>query len=344
MTTPPPPDNTLLAQDIQPFLKNQVDITSELVKQEYASTRHHIRRLRSMIQDKQAIRETICSFQHVETYPCINAWYQLHYLPPFPIALPPQVQNQGIMSPRFGWVPVHDAHEGLSRVTEWKRAAQTRQIFDCNGRVCQLIIDFQNKMNESMLAVCDIVYQESATTQSIRACQPLALLTPDIWVRAVIGYKYTSRRQFGEYLTFEIHAQGLDEQYVVDASEQAIASNPLALNNKRLIGDYGFIVTEKYRDSLILGKPWRENFTIIINVYKSGQANNIISIAVIVTIEISKQNDPRSFTSPNQMIWVRSYKEAIQKNFKENLEKLCARPDWVDSQTLKCLISPSDMY
>lgn len=247
------------------------------------------------------------------------------------------------MSPRFDWVPAHHTREGLALVTEWKRVARTGKRVDCEGERCRLIIDFQNKMNEDMLAVCDIIHQPHAKVELVQVCQPLAILTPEIWLRAVVGYKYTSRRQFGSFFTFTIASHDLDEKDVFDAGKQAMEAPPLALksNMGRETEKYTLRFEEMFRESHLLGKSYRENLEIYMNVWKPDRTNRI-SLIANVTLLIFKQNEIGGFGIAKDMR--RSlYEEKIQEKFHEELGKLCDNSGWDDSQQLKCQPLPEEI-
>jgi hypothetical protein len=191
-------------------------------------------------------------------------------------------------------------------------------------------------MNEDMLAVCDMIHQHRAKAELVQVCQPLAILTPEIWLRAVVGYKYTSRRQFASVFAFTIDSEDLNEKAVFDAGKQAMEAPPLALESakSRETGNYTLKFEEMFRESYLLGKSYRENLEISMNVWKPNNKNRI-SLSASVTLLIFKQNEIGGFGIAHDMQWS-LYEKKIQEKFHEELGKLCDNSGWDDSQQLKC--------
>jgi hypothetical protein len=89
-----------------------------------------------------------------------------------------------------------------------------------------------------------------------------------------------------------------------------------------------------FRESHLLGKSYRENLEISMNVWKPNNKNRI-SLSASVTLLIFKQNEIGGFGIAHDMQWS-LYEKKIQEKFHEELGKLCDNSGWDDSQQLKC--------
>lgn len=171
----------------------------------------------------------------VSVYQCISELHKLHYLPPWPLALPGRTPHQGIMAPYFGWVPVRETRRGAEIIMQWKAAARAGTLFDCKDLMCQVIVHAIGDTQEDILAVCDVIRVQETVGAPDR-CKAIAMFLPgkidDAWIHAIIGYKYTSRRDRGlEDFKLTISGKRVTELgLILRTSEKALSKSDLQLD------------------------------------------------------------------------------------------------------------------
>ena len=335
--------------------------TTSAVTQDYASIRRTLERLEPLVAQKQTVKSDQCFFRNESVYPCVRELHKFHYLPPFPLALPHEAPPQEIrvpMVPYFGWVPVKETRGGLTTIRRWQSAAKSGELVSCKGILCKVIVHAIGNSQENILAVCD-VFRMQEVVGTPDTCKAIAILSSKkndyAWVKAVIGYKYTSRRQ--ETIRDQELYHKIKSNYQVELGlilktcQKALSAPPLELETLLLdaafmtdntLSHAGFFARTAPRESTVLKGGWRENITLIIEVTKKYIQRTLdtrpdveFDIKISTTFLVS-------FLDTNEWIIANkshkdAYRKAIKETLKIHLDNLCEHRKRPDSQTLLCL-------
>ena len=344
-------------QRFQLTLRERQNSSASAAAKEYAMMRQTPRRLQFLVVNKREVKEGECIFRETIFYRCIRELHKLHYLSPWPLVLPHKARPQGIMAPYSRWVPVEETHQGLKTLIQWQAKAKAGELFDCQGNSCKVIVHGIGNTQERLLAACDILRVEDMVGVP-HHCKPIAMFSSDnmnhAWVKAIIGYKYTSRRQdrIRDFYYRIQRKRPADLSLILKACEKALSESDLKLNirimNRRALVDKtqsfaGVLGNAERRISPVLSR-WREKVGILIEVEKNdlqlhtdSQSDVEFHIAVSTTLRVNYHNTTREndWHQPTEE-QVIVYKMFIKKELEKYLSELCQAPRWQDSETLIC--------